>query len=742
MFSKLMLSFLIIILIVSIFYLYSFRFFINIIENEISQKTNERFDNLVIKYDEYFKQIKIFLSGVYNDKALAPIIMGQKVTAFDQMNIINKLKEYKSKNDYLKYVKTVFIVTKNASDTIIELNSTYSKNDFYNVFFKNDIYNEAFWLKQMKKDFSYKIFPAGKYYNTSVNEPGNSFLMPVVLKKLKNSDFLIIALADIKQFNSANSAEYKDIFHICNSEGQLLYPLSSSIDTKHTNINKASTFRKTDLGYMFIRKSNTCSLKYFELIPNAKLQNQLNKVNSLFRFIVIISFMISIIISVLIVIRFNNPVKQIARIISSSNDSLEKETNAVSLNYISENINKIVNENASYQEDIINKNSLLESFLYQAKIKDIYIHISRAKNKFSIRNNYFLMCFKIHFRKYFHERMKVDTSKATFFLKELIQANINKYYNGSITFQNENDVVISIVNLNSENANIETFISYILKALKTEDEYVFFTIAVSVICNETSEINQKYKKLFEVIKYRNLMTETQVLYETIIDQQQNSFHFPLEQIDLLINTLHNAERTECMQMVKKILDYNYKRNVNNFHVHLLCLEIVNCCIRVLLKLYYCIPDEIEITKVYGQLEKCVTIDDYKNICEKLILQTVNYINNNSKESDHIIDYILKYIEDHYMEEIYLDLLAQNLSLTSSYISRYFKEKTGFNLNRYINNFRIKKATEILSNSSSNLMIKDVAAQVGILSISTFNRLFKQYTGFSPKQYKQSLGTEL
>jgi YesN/AraC family two-component response regulator len=119
-----------------------------------------------------------------------------------------------------------------------------------------------------------------------------------------------------------------------------------------------------------------------------------------------------------------------------------------------------------------------------------------------------------------------------------------------------------------------------------------------------------------------------------------------------------------------------------------------------------------------------------------VISVTNYINSHSKASDYIIDYITDYIENHYPEEIYLDLLAQKLGITSNYISSYFRDKVGTNFNYYLNNFRIKKSINLLSNSS--FKIKDISEKVGYTNVNTFTRAFKKHFGKTPDEYRKNL----
>ena len=97
--------------------------------------------------------------------------------------------------------------------------------------------------------------------------------------------------------------------------------------------------------------------------------------------------------------------------------------------------------------------------------------------------------------------------------------------------------------------------------------------------------------------------------------------------------------------------------------------------------------------------------------------------------------VSSYIHAHYDEDISLDSLSEQFFISSSYLSREFKQVTGFNLSNYIQLTRIKNAQYRLV--SSNDKISQIAQECGFSSFSQFNRVFNKISGISPREYRQS-----
>lgn len=81
-------------------------------------------------------------------------------------------------------------------------------------------------------------------------------------------------------------------------------------------------------------------------------------------------------------------------------------------------------------------------------------------------------------------------------------------------------------------------------------------------------------------------------------------------------------------------------------------------------------------------------------------------------------------------------LAKKYGLSESSLAHSFKRVTGMPLMRYINERRIQEAEYQLSSTGNTL--KYIARQLGFNSVSYFKRVFKQYTGYPPDEYRRRI----
>lgn len=97
--------------------------------------------------------------------------------------------------------------------------------------------------------------------------------------------------------------------------------------------------------------------------------------------------------------------------------------------------------------------------------------------------------------------------------------------------------------------------------------------------------------------------------------------------------------------------------------------------------------------------------------------------------------VSSFIHANYKDDISLTSLSEQFFISPSYLSREFKQVTGFNISNYIQLTRIKNAQYRLM--STNDKITAIASDCGFASFSQFNRIFNKISGQSPREYRQT-----
>ncbi|MDR6880576.1 AraC family transcriptional regulator [Bacillus sp. 3255] len=99
-----------------------------------------------------------------------------------------------------------------------------------------------------------------------------------------------------------------------------------------------------------------------------------------------------------------------------------------------------------------------------------------------------------------------------------------------------------------------------------------------------------------------------------------------------------------------------------------------------------------------------------------------------------ISEVVRYMNGHYMQDLPLHVLAEKFYVSPYYLSRFFKEATGFTFVEYLNSVRIKEAKKLLEQTSMKVSL--IAKKVGFGSVTHFGRVFKSVTGHVPLYYRK------
>lgn len=93
-----------------------------------------------------------------------------------------------------------------------------------------------------------------------------------------------------------------------------------------------------------------------------------------------------------------------------------------------------------------------------------------------------------------------------------------------------------------------------------------------------------------------------------------------------------------------------------------------------------------------------------------------------------------YVEEHYMEPIAIEVLADACCLSLTHFRRLFKVIMNETPLDYVNRIRINKSCELLYNTEDSVL--SIALQVGFSGNTSYNRNFRTIMGTTPLQWRK------
>ncbi len=247
-------------------------------------------------------------------------------------------------------------------------------------------------------------------------------------------------------------------------------------------------------------------------------------------------------------------------------------------------------------------------------------------------------------------------------------------------------------------------------------------------------LGQYYKEAADLLRYAYFMIDTKLFSsKTVADRENSTEQIPLSEIDELARLLLAGENKAIESKLGQLIDEMIYGQYSYLHCQQRQLDIMQAISRYA-------RDQGVRTKADSGSEiaalffAAANVADFYAFAWSIIAQTLAQIEQNSAEkTDLLITRAKQYIEQNLTADLSLDLLAEQLAISSGYLSRLFKLKTGMNFVSYINTCRLEKARSLLLQSS--LTVEEISLRAGFNSTNYFIRKFRYKYGDSPQAYR-------
>ena len=107
----------------------------------------------------------------------------------------------------------------------------------------------------------------------------------------------------------------------------------------------------------------------------------------------------------------------------------------------------------------------------------------------------------------------------------------------------------------------------------------------------------------------------------------------------------------------------------------------------------------------------------------------------ARSGEECVRLAIRYMKEHYMENIDIGAIADDLGFHSSYLTRLFGKYAGVTPLKYLTGIRIEEAQRLLSDT--DLPICEVGERVGYPDQFHFSKTFRKATGMNPSAYRKT-----
>ncbi|MEF3306932.1 helix-turn-helix domain-containing protein [Paenibacillus sp. GYB003] len=172
-----------------------------------------------------------------------------------------------------------------------------------------------------------------------------------------------------------------------------------------------------------------------------------------------------------------------------------------------------------------------------------------------------------------------------------------------------------------------------------------------------------------------------------------------------------------------------------FTAKCICFDLINVIFSIMYDMNIRPDDRHKRYPDVLSLTEFETVDELVELVRTISADICSIVRGQKESANfRLRDQIVDYIERHYASSQFsVQALADDLSMSPSYLSRYFKDQTGQTIMQYVNSVRMEKAKRLLLEGTDSM--QHVVGQIGFGSVPGFIRKFKEIEGMTPGEFR-------
>ena len=421
-----------------------------------------------------------------------------------------------------------------------------------------------------------------------------------------------------------------------------------------------------------------------------------------------------------------------------------------SYEYLSSSVTRLMNKNKENSSKILSQ--------YQAIRKELLRRLVTAEKSYDMPDRMMLeqygivmdegSCLVLSYRLESGEEILTDEAAETEHdgLLWFILANVTEEH------LKEQGVAVSSVPVKNllvfivQSEEHETMLEKTKKAVQMTGEFVAkcFHVTYRAAISEVHEagmeaVGEAYRQTKRVFEYqKNTVYAGIISYGDInILPTDTMLKYPLEVENRLFHSILAGEEEKACEIIADLLKENQYNCLTPAAMQFLVSNIASTIIRAVNRISRGRGGE----PLSKQVMEVCALNDVKLVQKELesivrhACTNVKAMLQEEKSSQKVTLYeaVKTYVADHYADPaVSVNEIAGQYELSPAALSKLFKEAGGENLSQYINQVRLKEAKALLM---QGIRLEEVAQRCGYGSQRTFLRIFKQYLGVTPSQYR-------
>ena len=323
---------------------------------------------------------------------------------------------------------------------------------------------------------------------------------------------------------------------------------------------------------------------------------------------------------------------------------------------------------------------------------------------------------------------------------DALQANPNVFI---VDVDNVQAIIINFPTAEAPNKTRSEILAQTAVAIQQlQNQDILITVSSNI--DSVQLLSDAYIEAYTLLEYCILMNKTGLQHQEklLCGNSNNSiahyYYYPSQIEAQLINHIRSGNLEQAQEIMNELFRVNFEEHPVPFAIaRSFMLNLVSTINRVIydLNLSYTVEFENYISQIDLLLREN-SLSKIRAVLNSTLTQLCRHAQKLNAQDDSFINKIKTYIDNNYTnDKLSVSVISEYLSISSSYLSRKFKQCMGIGLLEYINKHRIDVAKMKLQTTQDS--IADIAKDCGYYDSNTFIRVFKKYEGITPGKFRET-----
>ncbi|CAI6018240.1 helix-turn-helix domain-containing protein [Cohnella sp. JJ-181] len=675
-----------------------------------------------------------------------------------QFNLVEIMKDFRNVNKVSSFIDNFFVYFKN-TDSVLTTAGKYDSPFFFSKILKFQDQNVD-WVKRNllagNPDTTYLPVSSIKegertssvityVQSLPIGEKVNVKGYLVVFIKEQEFDHLIAQIEKVNKSSISIVNDKQQIIMTTDKSRQLSPKLLAKLDGQSGYDDNA--FAQDGKAMMLSYTTGQNGWKYVSVVPKKMVLAQVTVVKNMALMLLFLCLVAGIVAAYAMAYRNYSPIRDVVRTIMQDNNDTQRNDNN-EYDYIKQSILRSLGEKNQLRQTLTQQAPVIQANFLSRLIKG-HIEASSVQDdafKFmglQFEHEYFgVILLEIEdCREWLKEDTEREWANVRLILSDLSIGLLEG--RGYIVELDRNRLaILTNTPLPSEHTYRErtAFIEQLLEAAGQRLP-IKITTAVSQYHRGAEEIGKCYREALFALDYRMIKGANTVIYhEEIANLEQQSYHYPLESEVQLMNFAKSGDYASAERLLDQTYEANFQSNgISPEMGKFLMIDLLSTLVKVMNGLPLSdkkrLESKIDPVKVIAEY---ATAEDMMNQIKASYRLICKFTKEEKTEhGDRLHARICHYINEHYDDSgLSLSLMADHFQISLQYLSTFFKKHSGQNITDYIAAVRIRRAKELLADSS--ITMGDIAVKIGYANAVSFVRFFKKAEGVPPGKYRELL----